>query len=106
MKEAITGQVLEFRRQIRDLLLERLLEAVEVVLAEELSQALGSESYERTAGRRGYRNGVEVRLDCFSGVVRSPGLGDDLAHSSSFSRTSLRARPRRSCLPRRLAAAG
>jgi transposase-like protein len=59
MKEAIT--VLEFRRRIRDLLRERLLEVVEVVLAEELSQALGSESYERTAGRRGYRNGVEVR---------------------------------------------
>jgi transposase-like protein len=61
MREAITGQVLEFRRQIRDLLRERLLAVVEVVLAEELSQALGSESYERTAGRRGYRNGVEVR---------------------------------------------
>jgi putative transposase len=61
MKEATTGQVLEFRRRIRDLLRERLLEAVEVVLAEELSQALGSESYERTAGRRGYRNGVEER---------------------------------------------
>ena len=61
MKNAITGQVLEFRRRIRDLLRDRLLEVVEVVLAEELSQALGSESYERTAGRRGYRNGVEVR---------------------------------------------
>jgi putative transposase len=61
MKEATTGQVLEFRRRIRDLLRERLLEAVEVVLAEELSRALGSESYERAPGRRGYRNGVEVR---------------------------------------------
>jgi putative transposase len=61
MKEGTTGQVLEFRRQIRDLLRERLLEVVEVVLAEELSQALGSESYERTAGRRGYRNGFEER---------------------------------------------
>lgn len=61
MKEATTGQVLEFRRRIRDLLRERVLEAVEVVLAEELSQALGSASYERTPGRRGYRNGVEVR---------------------------------------------
>lgn len=61
MKEATTGQVLGFRRQIRDLLRERLLEVVEVVLVEELSQALGSESYERTVGRRGYRNGVEQR---------------------------------------------
>jgi putative transposase len=61
MKEATTGQVLEFRLRIRDLLQERLLEAVEVVLAEELSRALGSESYERAPGRRGYRNGVEVR---------------------------------------------
>jgi transposase-like protein len=61
MQDAITGQVLEFRRRIRDLLKERLLEAVEIILAEELSQVLGSESYERTAGRRGYRNGVEVR---------------------------------------------
>src|ERR1700680_3343501 len=61
MKEATTGQVLEFRRRIRDLLRERVLEAVEVVLAEELSQALGSVRYERTPGRRGHRNGVEVR---------------------------------------------
>lgn len=61
MKEATTGQALEFRLRIRDLLRQRLLEAVEVVLAEELSRALGSESYERTPGRRGYRNGVEVR---------------------------------------------
>lgn len=62
MEEATTkGQVVEFRREIRRRLKERILEAIEVVLAEELTQALGSNAYERTAERRGYRNGVEVR---------------------------------------------
>jgi len=37
------------------------LEAIEVVLTEELGQAMGWESYERKAGLRGYRNGVEAR---------------------------------------------
>ncbi|HVT57823.1 MAG TPA: serine hydrolase [Thermoanaerobaculia bacterium] len=61
MKEATTGQVLEFRQQVRHLQQERLLEALEVVLAEELGQAIGAASYERAARRRGYRNGVELR---------------------------------------------
>lgn len=55
------GKVVEFRREIRRLLEERIIEAVELVLAEELTQALGSDVYERTEERRGYRNGVERR---------------------------------------------
>lgn len=42
MQEAITnGQVVEFRQEIRRLLQNRILEAVEAVRAEELRQALG-----------------------------------------------------------------
>ncbi|MGH2604379.1 MAG: IS256 family transposase, partial [Dehalococcoidia bacterium] len=37
------------------------LEAIEAVLEEELTSALGSRPYERTAGRRGYRNGADRR---------------------------------------------
>jgi putative transposase len=65
MQEATTkGRVMEFRQvrqEIRRLLQDRILEAVEVVLAEELQQALDSEPYERTPQRRGYRNGGEQR---------------------------------------------
>ena len=37
------------------------LEAIEVVLEEEVDQALGCGSYERAEDRRGYRNGAETR---------------------------------------------
>ena len=37
------------------------LEALEVVLEEEVDQALGCGSYERAEDRRGYRNGAETR---------------------------------------------
>lgn len=61
MKKVSTGQVVAFRQDIRRLLEGRLLEAVETVLEQELSEVLGSQRYERTAVRRGYRNGVETR---------------------------------------------
>ena len=35
--------------------------AIEVVLEEEVDQALGCRSYERAEDRRGYRNGAETR---------------------------------------------
>ena len=63
MREITTkdAQVVQFRLDIRRLLQTRLREAVELVLEEELSSALGAPWYERLEGRRGYRNGVEER---------------------------------------------
>ncbi len=53
--------VVQLRQDIRSVLHQRLREAVEIVVEEELSAALGSGWYERTEGRRGYRNGSERR---------------------------------------------
>ena len=53
--------VVQLRQDIRSALQQRLREAVEIVLEEELSAALGSRWYERTEGRKGYRNGSERR---------------------------------------------
>jgi len=61
MEKPSREQVVSFRQDIRELLNRRLLEAVETVLEGELSEALGSEWYERSPVRRGYRNGVERR---------------------------------------------
>jgi transposase-like protein len=61
VEKASREQVLAFRQDIRSLLQRRLLEAVEGVLEEELSLALGTGRYERSAVRRGYRNGSERR---------------------------------------------
>jgi putative transposase len=55
------GQVIAFRREIRQMLQERLKGAVELLLEEELEGVLGSGWYERTARRRGYRNGSRRR---------------------------------------------
>lgn len=54
-------EVVPLRRDIRRLLEQRLLEAVELVLEQELQEALGAQPYERTAVRRGYRNGATLR---------------------------------------------
>lgn len=64
-------QVVEFRQEIQRLLQRRLLEAVEVVLEEELDQALGAEWHERTEGRRGYRHGSEERRITTAAGTRS-----------------------------------
>jgi transposase-like protein len=53
--------VLQWRLDVHRLLGGRLSEAVEAVLEEEVQIALGAASYERTASRRGYRNGGESR---------------------------------------------
>jgi len=50
-----------FRQDVHKLLRRRVLEAMEIVLEEELSEALGSARYERSDSRRGYRNGSEKR---------------------------------------------
>ena len=55
------ADVIRLRQSIWDLLHRRVLEAVEFVLEEELTEALGIGRYERSADRRGYRNGHETR---------------------------------------------
>jgi len=57
----VQADVIRLRESIEDLLRRRVLEAVESVLEEELTAALGSGRYERAAGRQGYRNGSERR---------------------------------------------
>ncbi len=63
MSKGTTGQadVIRLRQNIQDLLRRRVLEAVQTVLEEELSEALGTRRYERSDERRGYRNGHETR---------------------------------------------
>ena len=53
--------VSEYREFVQLRLRKRILEAIEVVLEEEVNQALGCGSYERAEDRRGYRNGAETR---------------------------------------------
>ncbi len=53
--------VSEYREFIELRLRKRVLEAIEIVLDEEVDQALGCRAYERSEERRGYRNGVESR---------------------------------------------
>ena len=52
--------VSEYREFVQLRLRKRVLEAIEVVLEEEVNQALGCGSYERVEDRRGYRNGAET----------------------------------------------
>jgi putative transposase len=63
MGKAITGEaeIVRLRQDIGSLLRRRVLEAVQLVLEEELSEALGTSRYERSDERRGYRNGHETR---------------------------------------------
>jgi transposase-like protein len=63
MKEGITGEaeVVRLRQDISSLLRRRVLEAVELTLEEELTEALGIGRYERSEARHGYRNGHERR---------------------------------------------
>ena len=58
---AIQADVIHLRQNIQDLLRRRVLEAVQTVLEEELSEALGTVWYERSEARQGYRNGHETR---------------------------------------------
>ena len=53
--------VSEYREFVQLRLRKRVLEAIEVVLEDEVDQALGCRSYERAEDRRGYRNGAETR---------------------------------------------
>lgn len=91
MAKSITGpcDVVQLRRSIELELRQRVLEAIHVVVEEELTAALGSCRYERAPGRRGYRNGTEVReLTTRSGLqeIRVPRarMVDDDGSSHEF----------------------
>ncbi len=63
MSNATTGEaeVLRLRQSIETQMRCRILEAIELVLEEELTEALGTVRYERREARRGYRNGHQTR---------------------------------------------
>ncbi len=63
MSEGTTGgaEVIRLRQSIETQMRRRILEAIEVVLEEELTVALGTGRYERGDARRGYRNGHQRR---------------------------------------------
>lgn len=65
MQKATTrdAQVIAFRRDLDRLLRTRIREAIQVVLEEELDEALGCGRYERNGARSGYRHGsIERRI--------------------------------------------
>ncbi len=55
------AEVVRLRQSIETQMRRRILEAIEFVLEEELTEALGTGRYERGEGRRGYRNGHQTR---------------------------------------------
>lgn len=63
MSKTTTGEaeVLRLRQGIETQMRRKVLEAIELVLEEELTEALGMSRYERGEGRCGYRNGHETR---------------------------------------------
>ncbi len=63
MSEGTTSaaEVVRLRQSIETQMRRRILEAIEVVLEEELTEALGTGRYERAEARRGYRNGHQAR---------------------------------------------
>lgn len=63
MQETSTSPatILQFRQDIEAQFRRHIREAIEVSLTEELAAALGSNRHERTADRRGYRNGATAR---------------------------------------------
>jgi len=63
MSEGTTSEaeVVRLRQSIETQMRRRILEAIEVVLEEELTEALGTGRYERGDARRGYRNGHQRR---------------------------------------------
>jgi transposase-like protein len=82
-------EAVRFRQDIHDRIRRKTREAIEAVLEEELTTALGSEAYERTDDRRGHRNGTQVRTITAAGgsrEVRIPRgrLIDDEGTTSEF----------------------
>jgi putative transposase len=63
--------ILQFRQDIQARLRERVREAIEATLDEELAAALGSARHERTVVRRGYRHGAITRTVTTAGGTRT-----------------------------------
>ncbi len=63
MSKGTTGEaeVVRLRQSMETQMRRRILEAIEFVLEEELTEALGTGRYERGEARRGYRNGHQTR---------------------------------------------
>jgi putative transposase len=63
MSNGSTGEVrvVEFRRDMQELLRNRVREAIQITLEEELAEALGCGRYERNGSRQGYRHGSQHR---------------------------------------------
>jgi transposase-like protein len=55
------GSILQFRQDLQAKLRDGVRRAIETVLEEELLAALGADTHERTAGRRGFRHGTVER---------------------------------------------
>ena len=101
MQKATTvdGCVIAFRHDIKSLLRARVREAIEMVLEEELDEALGCGRYERGGTRFGYRHGtVERRVTKPNGpetleVCRAAGWSAKAARAGSSAARSVRATP-------------
>ena len=61
MDDDTTADIIRLRQNVRALLQRRVLEVIEVVLQEEVTEALGVGRHERRDQRRGYRNGISER---------------------------------------------
>jgi putative transposase len=69
MTDDTTADVIRLRQDVRELLRRRVLEAIEMVLEEEVTEALGVDRHERGEQRCGYRNGaVERRVTTANGT--------------------------------------
>ena len=67
----VESEVARFRRDIDQVLRERIRETIQVVLEEELSDALGCHRHDRTSTRVGYRNGsIEREITTETGNQR------------------------------------
>lgn len=67
----IEREVTRFRRDIDRMMRQRVREAIEVVLEEELTEALGCPRHDRTEHRLGYRNGhIEREITTETGLQR------------------------------------
>ena len=67
----VDADVVRFRTDIQARLRRRVLEAIEIVLEEELTEALGSKRHERSDERRGSSSAPCAAKPCASGLAAS-----------------------------------
>lgn len=82
------------RQNIQDLLRRRVLEEVQTVLEEELSEALGTSRYERSDERRGDGKGHETRRITMGWAPR---ISESLAGGSPWTTSARGSFATRSC---------